>query len=159
METKYQNAKIYKIADVGYKKCYIGSTIQSLSNRMARHRSHYRNGTQETNAKLLFDEFGIDNCKIELIKNDHTKNIASPFINHKKSWESEESFQIPKDLIKNIEDNLGFKKPSTIQSVSIPLIASEPYHSLIAQAKNGTGKTGAFAIGTALRIQRDSPET
>jgi superfamily II DNA/RNA helicase len=43
--------------------------------------------------------------------------------------------------------------------VSIPLIASEPYHSLIAQAKNGTGKTGAFAIGSALRIERDSPET
>jgi superfamily II DNA/RNA helicase len=43
--------------------------------------------------------------------------------------------------------------------VSIPLIASEPYHSLIAQAKNGTGKTGAFAIGSVLRIERDSPET
>jgi len=39
------------------------------------------------------------------------------------------------------------------------LIASEPFHSLIAQAKNGTGKTGAFAIGTVLRIDRDSPET
>lgn len=70
--------------------------------------------------------------QIELIKNNHTKNIASPFINHKKTWESEESYQIPQDLIKNIEDSLGFKKPSTIQSVSIPLIASEPYHSLIA---------------------------
>jgi len=70
--------------------------------------------------------------KIELIKNNHTKNIASPFINHKKTWHSEESYQIPQDLIKNIEDNLGFKKPSTIQSVAIPLIASEPFHSLIA---------------------------
>lgn len=97
--------------------------------------------------------------KIELIKNNHTKNIASPFINHKKTWQSEESYQIPQDLIKNIEDNLGFKKPSTIQSVAIPLIASEPFHSLIAQAKNGTGKTGAFAIGTSLRVDRDSPET
>jgi superfamily II DNA/RNA helicase len=70
--------------------------------------------------------------KIELIKNNHTKNIASPFINHKKTWQSEESYQIPQDLIKNIEDNLGFKKPSTIQSVAIPLIVSEPFHSLIA---------------------------
>jgi superfamily II DNA/RNA helicase len=69
---------------------------------------------------------------IELIKNKHTKNIASPFINHKKTWESEESYQIPQDLIKNIEDVLGFIKPSTIQSVAIPLIATEPYHSLIA---------------------------
>ena len=125
--------------------------------------SHKKNDFTHMKRKLYNENLSEKDqhfqTKIELIKNDHTKNIASPFINHKKSWESEESFQIPKDLIKNIEDNLGFKKPSTIQSVSIPLIASEPYHSLIAQAKNGTGKTGAFAIGTALRIQRDSPET
>lgn len=127
--------------------------------------SHKRNDFMHSKRKLYNDnhsDFKKDQqlqTQIELIKNNHTKNIASPFINHKKSWESEESYQIPKDLIKNIEDNLGFKKPSTIQSVSIPLIASEPFHSLIAQAKNGTGKTGAFAIGTALRIDRDSPET
>ena len=31
MENKYQNSKIYKIVDVGYNKCYIGSTVEELS--------------------------------------------------------------------------------------------------------------------------------
>jgi superfamily II DNA/RNA helicase len=29
---------------------------------------------------------------------------------------------------------------------------------LIAQAKNGAGKTGAFAIGTVLRVDRNDPK-
>ena len=39
---KYQNAKIYKITDIAYNKCYIGSTTESLSLRMARHRSNFK---------------------------------------------------------------------------------------------------------------------
>ena len=37
------------------------------------------------------------------------------------------------------------------------MIASSPYHSLIAQAKNGSGKTGSFAIGSVMRVDRDDP--
>ena len=44
---------------------------------------------------------------------------------------------------------------SRIQSVAIPLIVKQDidkhYENLIAQAKNGSGKTGAFAIGSLLR--------
>ena len=69
---KYQNGKVYKTVDVGYKKCYIGSTCESLNQRMARHRSKYAaylNGKVEhTRSFYLFDEFGVDNCKIELIE-------------------------------------------------------------------------------------------
>ena len=36
---RYQNGKIYKFVDNGYNKCYIGSTIEALSVRMAKHRS------------------------------------------------------------------------------------------------------------------------
>ena len=68
MDNKYQNGKIYKIVDSGYTKCYIGSTVEPLSNRMAGHRSHYRRGKLNSNSKLLFDEFGTDNCRIELIE-------------------------------------------------------------------------------------------
>ena len=39
---KYQNGKIYKIVDVGYNKCYIGSTTETVSQRMARHRNCYK---------------------------------------------------------------------------------------------------------------------
>ena len=71
---KYQNGKIYKIVDVGYNKCYIGSTCESLSKRMAKHRytySNYLKGKKGATIRsfILFDEYGIDNCKIELIEN------------------------------------------------------------------------------------------
>ena len=42
MENKYQNAKIYKIADLAYNKCYYGSTTEALAKRMVRHREGYR---------------------------------------------------------------------------------------------------------------------
>ena len=68
-DKKFLNAKIYKIVDVGYNKCYIGSTCESLSQRMARHRDKYRWGKDRgRTANLIFDEYGIDNCKIELIE-------------------------------------------------------------------------------------------
>ena len=35
--SKYQNGKIFKIVDVGYSRCYIGSPCEELSQRMARH--------------------------------------------------------------------------------------------------------------------------
>ena len=72
---RYENGKIYKIVDVGYAKCYIGSTCEKLSQRMTRHRAHYYRylrGKKEKvriSSTLLFDMFGIENCKIELIEN------------------------------------------------------------------------------------------
>jgi len=39
------------------------------------------------------------------------------------------------------------------------LITAEPYHDLIAQARNGCGKTGSFAIGSTLRVDRNEPKT
>ena len=74
MENKYQRGKIYKIVDVGYNKCYIGSTTEKLlSNRMSRHRYEYKIYKDTLQKKMasfdIFDEYGIDNCKIELIEN------------------------------------------------------------------------------------------
>ena len=70
---RYENGKIYKITDIGYNKCYIGSTCDCLCQRMARHREQYKyylkTGKKHTNVVFMFDEFGIDNCKIELIEN------------------------------------------------------------------------------------------
>ena len=73
MENKYQKGQIYKIVDVGYNKCYIGSTIETLSNRMAKHRNHYKDyvnktGKVRTKSFDLFDEFGVENCKIVWVK-------------------------------------------------------------------------------------------
>ena len=68
----YQKGKIYKIWDNGYNKCYIGSTCESLSRRMAGHRSDYKRykdgNTNFTSVYVLFEEYGIGNCKIELVE-------------------------------------------------------------------------------------------
>lgn len=51
----------------------------------------------------------------------------------------------------------GFEKPSPIQSTAIiPMIEKR---NLIAQAQSGTGKTGAFTIGSLSRVNTDSNET
>ena len=69
----YQYGKIYKIVDKNFNKCYIGSTCEELSQRMARHRQHYRyylnNPKRSMTSLYLFDEVGIDNCEIYLIEN------------------------------------------------------------------------------------------
>jgi len=56
-------------------------------------------------------------------------------LNEKRSWEDEELFKIPEDIQKGIKEELGFLKPSYIQTIAIPLISQKSddvYHSLIA---------------------------
>ena len=72
-QNKYQNGKIHKIVDIGYNKCYIGSTTEELSMRMARHRSNFKKflrGDKVSHIRSydLFNEYGVENCKIELIE-------------------------------------------------------------------------------------------
>ena len=50
----------------------------------------------------------------------------------------------------------GFEKPSAIQIKSIPIILSGK--DIIAQAQSGTGKTGAFSIGTLCKIDESKEE-
>ena len=69
---RYENGKIYQIVDVAYNKCYIGSTCESLSKRMNRHKHNYKQyllGKQDRLTSFyMFDEVGIENCKIELLE-------------------------------------------------------------------------------------------
>ena len=71
-KNKYHNGKIYKIVDIGYNKCYIGSTTEELSMRIARHRSNFKRflniGKKFVSSFELFNEYGIENCKIEFIE-------------------------------------------------------------------------------------------
>lgn len=66
---KYNNSKIYKIVDIGYNEMYIGSTTKKLTERMANHRCSYRANKNVGAIKILFDKYGVENCKIELIEN------------------------------------------------------------------------------------------
>ena len=76
--SKYSKGKIYKITDNGYNECYIGSTVQALYDRMSGHRRDYRNyketGKLCFTACLLFDKYGIENCKIELVERFECEN-------------------------------------------------------------------------------------
>jgi len=81
----------------------------------------------------------------------------SPFVSQKNSWEDEDTFPIPELLKKGIIEELKWEKPSRIQSVAIPFILktdedTKEHENLIAQAKNGAGKSGAFCIGSLLRV-------
>ena len=81
MENKYMKGKIYKLVDVGYNKCYIGSTIENLSNRIAKHRYSYKmwcSGKPIIKCTVfdMFEEFGIDNIKIEEIEKYPCKDKA-----------------------------------------------------------------------------------
>ena len=68
----YSKAKIYKIcSDLG-PEIYIGSTVQSLSKRKGGHKSEYKrclnNKNYPTSSGILFEKYGVENCKIILIE-------------------------------------------------------------------------------------------
>ena len=88
--SRYENGKIYRITDVGYNKCYIGSTCEELSQRMARHRykyTQYLKGKKYRNTVFkMFDDFDVENCKIEWIE-DYP-------CNSKKELEAREGYYI-----------------------------------------------------------------
>ena len=60
-----------------------------------------------------------------------------------------DELKINENILRGIYGH-GFEKPSSIQSKSIPIILSGK--DIIAQAQSGTGKTGAFSIGSLCRI-------
>ena len=69
---RYENGKIYRITDNAYTKFYSGSACERLSQRMTRHRGKYttylKGGCTKTTSFELFNEFGIGNCKIEVVE-------------------------------------------------------------------------------------------
>ena len=71
---RYENGRIYKIVDNAYTKCYVGSTCETLIKRFQRHKKDYQDYLDgrrfdNTTSCILFEEFGVENCKIELIEN------------------------------------------------------------------------------------------
>jgi translation initiation factor 4A len=64
-------------------------------------------------------------------------------------YKSFDDMNLPGELLRGIF-GYGFEKPSKIQSLGIVPIAEGS--DLLAQAQSGTGKTGTFVIGSAVRI-------
>ena len=69
----YTNSKVYKIWSTQGDKIYIGSTTkQYLSQRMDKHRTDYKRW-KDGKCNLItsfriFDEYGVENCSIELLE-------------------------------------------------------------------------------------------
>jgi len=59
-------ANIYKIYSNNGNKIYIGSTTQDIIKRINKHKSCHN--IRLCSSSILFDEYGIENCKVELIK-------------------------------------------------------------------------------------------
>lgn len=70
--SKYQAGKIYQVVAPDGSK-YIGSTISTLTGRFGNHRRAHRawkaGKERNTTVFTLFDKYGVENCKIELIEN------------------------------------------------------------------------------------------
>jgi hypothetical protein len=68
----YQNGKVYIIYSTLTPKVYIGSTIQNINTRFLLHKSDYKRYNEGKIKKYtvfnMFDEIGIKNCKIQVIK-------------------------------------------------------------------------------------------
>lgn len=86
----YSKTKIYKVWSPLGDNIYIGSTNDKLTNRMSNHRKDYKKYLETKKIKitstLIFDEYGIDNCYIELIESkectskDEQKKLEGKYI-------------------------------------------------------------------------------
>ncbi|CAL8468415.1 g7955 [Coccomyxa elongata] len=63
-----------------------------------------------------------------------------------------EDLSLSEDLLKGIYTEMKFEKPSRIQALTLPMILTPPYRSLIAQAHNGSGKTTCFTLAMLSRV-------
>ena len=77
------------VEDADEDDIYIGSTTQPLSTRMGGHRREFRTNNKYCSSHVLFNKYGLDNCKIELLYDYPCEN--------KKELEKEEG--------KNIREN------------------------------------------------------
>ena len=70
----YKNGKIYCIRNNINDEVYVGSTTQSLSKRMVKHRSDAKCRNKDLTIYKTMNELGIDNFYIELIEEHPCEN-------------------------------------------------------------------------------------
>ena len=114
------------------------------------------NEDQTKNDKIIKNE--LDNLNGDIIKTKIDANLGMKNViedkDIKSNAETWDDLGIKESLKKALLD-MGFIEPSQIQSLSFPLIMKEPRLSLIAQAKNGSGKTCAFGLGVISTIDEN----
>ena len=68
MDNKYNNAKIYYIWNIIDEEIYVGSTCQTLSQRMTKHRYEANNRPDKMVITTKMNELGVGNFYIDLVE-------------------------------------------------------------------------------------------
>ena len=63
-----------------------------------------------------------------------------------------EELPLSAELLQGLYTEMKFERPSRIQAVTLPMILTPPYKSMIAQAHNGSGKTTCFVLSMLSRV-------
>jgi translation initiation factor 4A len=118
-------------------------------------RNKYRYSTTEIN-DIIINKFDFaKNDSSELIEKDDIMVSKEILDNERLSFDLIQDInknEIKKNLLKGIYSN-GFENPSRIQSLAIQQIINGK--EILAQSQSGTGKTGAFVIGTLQSIDEN----
>ncbi len=116
MSINYNNSKVYKIWSPQGDKIYVGSTTkQYLSQRMTAHRKDYnywKSGKGHfITSYLLFDEYGLDNCFIELLEakscssKDELKQLEGGYIRNLSCVNKRVENRSHEESVQNYRDN------------------------------------------------------
>ena len=99
------------------------------------------------------DEFDVP-IKKEIDKEIGIKNMVGDDIHFSeaKTWEK---LGVKEEIQKGLLE-MNFLQPSKIQATTFPIIMKEPRLNVIAQAKNGSGKTGAFGLGAISSVDESN---
>lgn len=108
---------------------------------------------EDENEKITVE--GAENEKIN--NNTNTNSIKKEEVNEYVADGNWEELGIKEPIIKGLYE-MGFTKPSKIQSVSCSLINKYTEKHLAAQSLNGSGKTGAFCVPLINRIDESLNE-
>jgi ATP-dependent RNA helicase DDX6/DHH1 len=106
------------------------------------------NGALSKEASIEKDNNGKDNWKANLNLPARDMRHKTADVTDTKGIEFEE-FCLSRELLKGIFEK-GWERPSPIQEASIAIALSG--QDILARAKNGTGKTGAYCIPTIEKI-------
>ena len=87
----------------------------------------------------------------KLIKGMRELEVKNVVVNLESKNETWVTLGVPSDIEQGLA-NLSYFKPSIIQAKSIPFIVNNPSQNYGFQSINGSGKTGAFAIPSLMKV-------
>ena len=126
----YKNGKIYTIRSPNTNKIYIGSTTQSLSRRLTKHKTDYTTNRLKTTSRILFElgepyiellECHSCNSKIELMKREGEliRQYKDICVNKCIAGRTQNEYQIEnKDKIKEYKNSYYINNKDKLKKVN-----------------------------------------